>query len=409
MPHHRAAILVSMNGEAYSDPDLFTQILVQAGSETEEVCLIIGDSLNRWNLLPVCHNDMGAALNMAIKSGEEWCATFVSVAQRRLGPKFKGVYRWEEWRTNPQMEYSLRRQEFDRTCSKDEVIAIIRKILDKHKIDSRSVFVAKTDLLRKERGMLLGEGGDTKWQAMSWENAMSASILEYSIRFFSSNADIDRQSRINFLDFLLTQFFPNAYEHQAEEAVMLYRCLIPANIRFEVLYYPNKIAPIFQKAHVMFAKPEKLMYWSEIKVSRQAEDSIERVIQMYLAGITGVSRGDKEMMAHLIKPLFAFVTAHKQQEQRNTLLLTFTGLCGFFPQFMAGIKDSTGRTQEAHSALFSEVDARDVSAKRATLSIVHSPALDDVTSDVDRSGRSSLPFSSEKTQPERMSTSSPSV
>jgi hypothetical protein len=75
MPRY-AAILVSTSGDAYSDPSLFSQILAQANSNAEEVWLVIGDSLNRWNLLPAYH-DMEVAKRKSIEHGDAWCTTFV--------------------------------------------------------------------------------------------------------------------------------------------------------------------------------------------------------------------------------------------------------------------------------------------------------------------------------------------
>lgn len=350
----RGAILVSPTSDVYQNKEQFGAMLLTIRSMLkvgDEITLLIGDALRTWNIV-TASVPLPEARTRAVVGGAEWIKHFLPVAQEQLGQYYQGILRWSDLINDPQLNYAIKRQEFCNVCKKESCIEILKDVFKDYSVTSAAEFLQQGEKITQQL-MKLPE---------SWEKDMVITLMDYALRHFKHKSSesivtvtltttTPSPSQINskpFLEFLLQDFFPNAYEHQAEEATMLYKCL-PSILKtqFNTTLYPSGITPLLARARKEFIVDPSLMNWDEIKkIEKTARKTlaINMTLHTYLDSMSELPANKKEELLSSLQPLLTFLlTMPKKEMPKLTIeIITMLSLATSGRNGASSFKPSSG-------------------------------------------------------------------
>ena len=337
-----AAVLVSVGSKVYNNLDLFSTILIEAEKANDVVHLIIGGSLRRWNLMNAIPDEKTATVK-SIMDGREWRRKFLGVAIAHLGDKFGRCLEWEELRMGEEFQYKQFRKEFDNLCSKAKALEILSNIFSELQIITLADFIKNEKALIVRKGTLINRKAMTtdSFKQIAWENALAATMLEYALRHFKplyseSHQDAEQGKeedfeKTGFKEFLFERFFPNSFEHQAEETTMLYLSLPNSVYKTNNYYYSNAISPIFRKAYAEWIKDQspELCHWKAVKIEEGRVQLVEGMKEYVKNNAYMMDRYEKAAYSLQIGRL-AQMVASTSERKRDAIVLfimnVFSGL-----------------------------------------------------------------------------------
>lgn len=315
----RVAILVSTRSEEYNNNKNFKQILTKAKQSGNQVCVIVGDALNRWNSMNLGMS-VDDANTLSTKEGNDWCVRFTKMIKATLNDKLETILRWNDLINAPAFNYKKHRKTFDTLCNKDKVLNILGNKLNALGIINQDDFVSKKqELSNYITSLTCGEQG---LKTITWEEAMASSILECTIKRFCTGKEFTENIEMSFIDFLFQYFLPNSYEHQAEEAVVLYMCLPGNNFNIDHFLYPGNPTHLLEKAHLELISDKKTFTWVQVKLNHIVNKSdytneVSTALKTLLRCCATMNQQEKDEFTSLLTTLFVYILSQSKARQPN--------------------------------------------------------------------------------------------